>query len=676
MMLTRSLAATAVLSLVLAGAGRALAGGGIFGNTGGNEKAVWLYERGVGEIRWAFTGVDGLYRFEDLDPATYLIHGPGGGVIALIDVEEGETSTLDFAEQPGYDTSTDVWSPARREFGQTFRATGRSLVRVEWWIPGPPVRLSASVHEGGPGGRQIGPTVETEEPVSWFAGLGWAGGAVPLTPGETYYLRIGSTDGAKWNIGMPGPGDVVPDGMAYFDGQPQADSDLAVNIGESGLHPWVSTGHGGHNLGFIAEGPGSGNCLSAGQTFVATTRNVLMAGTDAGWGGDPLSTQFNYAIYEDRPGGKQIGPTCRAGMVSDWGTTAAWFPDDIPLELGKRYYLKYWRADGKPFYSYLSKDVYPQGTAFRDDKPMPDFDLSFSVEGEMTPFSICWPYNIRVTETSGTEATIEWDTGTPSISQVEYGENAYDHVTPASADLAKHHRVTITGLRPGVGCVYRVICDTRLPGSRPLRSRGYQFMTPSEARDRPTMLEPPGPPPPTAPPAHAVRLENPSFEEGAKGWRQVGKAGAATGAVDGYVPHSGDGMWGWRYQYEGRRGQPIVDQTSTYDLLHQTIEVEPGRSHEFSAWILTGDRGSGWGRDSRVRLIVDRSARAEFPDLEHVDDSVATQWFATRDQWVHARLRFKATGDRAVVGFHFWQWWFLRADYLFVDDAQVVPVAE
>ena len=114
------------------------------GNTGGNEQAVWLYQRGVGELHWAFTGVSGSYGFHDLEPATYLVHGPAG-IAALVDVEEGKTVTLDFAGQPGYGGADDVWSPARREFGQTFLAHGTSMHSVGMWLPGPPVPLEERI---------------------------------------------------------------------------------------------------------------------------------------------------------------------------------------------------------------------------------------------------------------------------------------------------------------------------------------------------------------------------------------------------------------------------------------------------------------------------------------------------------------------------------------------------
>ena len=77
------------------------------------------------------------------------------------------------------------------------------------------------------------------------------------------------------------------------------------------------------------------------------------------------------------------------------------------------------------------------------------------------------------------------------------------------------------------------------------------------------------------------------------------------------------------------------------ELLYQRIAVEPGREYEFKAWILTGDRESGWGRNSRISLVVDEHDSDVFDDFTTIDQANMTQWFATRHRWLPVTLRFR-----------------------------------
>ena len=86
---------------------------------------------------------------------------------------------------------------------------------------------------------------------------------------------------------------------------------------------------------------------------------------------------------------------------------------------------------------------------------------------------------------------------------------------------------------------------------------------------------------------------------------------------------------------------------------------------------LTGDRGSGWGRDTRARLAVDEGDAGVLEEFGTVNQANVTQWFATRDRWLPVSLRFKAKSDHVTIGVEFLQWWALETSHLYVDELSV-----
>ena len=110
------------------------------------------------------------------------------------------------------------------------------------------------------------------------------------------------------------------------------------------------------------------------------------------------------------------------------------------------------------------------------------------------------------------------------------------------------------------------------------------------------------------------------------------------------------------------------------EVIYQEIKIQPNTEYELTAWILTGDRGSGWGRDSRIRLAVDETNAGLLENIDTVDQANATQWFATQHLWMPVTLRFKAKNDRCTIGAEFLQWWALEACHLYIDDFSVHPV--
>jgi hypothetical protein len=104
------------------------------------------------------------------------------------------------------------------------------------------------------------------------------------------------------------------------------------------------------------------------------------------------------------------------------------------------------------------------------------------------------------------------------------------------------------------------------------------------------------------------------------------------------------------------------------------VALTAGKEYEFSAWLLTGDRNSGWGRDSRIRIAVDEADAGLFDQWDTVDQANVTQWFATQHEWLRVPLRFTARADHVRIGVEFLQWWAQEASHLYIDELSIRPV--
>jgi hypothetical protein len=224
--------------------------------------------------------------------------------------------------------------------------------------------------------------------------------------------------------------------------------------------------------------------------------------------------------------------------------------------------------------------------------------------------------------------------------------------------------------------------------SRRIYSRIYSFVTLPAGADEPQYDHPI----PAETPAceNAVAVVNPGFERGLEGWQRKARRGrakepesyvadaepfgAATPGTDGYTPHSGRRMYGWTYHgiKDPTWKEPREDWKQ--EIIYQRIEVEPGRAYAFTARLLTGERGSGWGRDTRVRIGVDEADEGLLDSIDTFDRAKVTQWFATKHRWLPVTLRFTPRKKHVTIGVHFLQWWALEANHLYVDDVCVQPL--
>jgi hypothetical protein len=666
----------------------AIAAGKIRGNAGGIERGAALFDRSGELIAWTVTGPSGKYEFGGLKAGEYIML-LDGRIVPKITVTDGETIIVDQSRQPKFALEKEVWGPARVSFAQSFVATGTAVTGFSLWRAAGSGKMLVSLYEDSPAGKRIAGPYETEKDMVWICGSKLPADLFKTTIGKRYALELVDANGKAWNHGMPRAGDVYPDGIAYYDGIAHAESDLGLTIDEAkpGLRCIAAARD---DLHYIPEGPGSGSCLVAGQTFVANAENIVKAYANCGgWGGGVQ--QFVFSIHEDGPGGKQVGPACTVKMVCDWGADIVWFSDAVELTLGKRYYLQYRRTDGGPFYSYLSKNVYKDGRAFRDGKMIDEqFDQLCNIYGEDESGSLIYPYNVQVSKITSTSATVSWQTGNPGDELVHFGTTTHLVQQTGSEDKRNTNRsVTLADLKPGTVYLYRVSSHTHKNSSRRTYSRIYRFMTQPSGGDRPK-YDKPTPEARSTPRADSVRIVNAGFEQGTKGWNRIARAGRekeparfvpnakpfgdSIDGIDGYDPRFGKKLYGWSYfgAEDPTWKEPREDWKR--EVIYKEIKVQPNREYELTAWILTGDRGSGWGRDSRIRLAVDETNVGLLKDIDTVDQANATQWFATQHLWMPVTLKFKAKSDHVTIGAEFLQWWALEACHLYIDDFSVHPV--
>ena len=252
---------------------------------------------------------------------------------------------------------------------------------------------------------------------------------------------------------------------------------------------------------------------------------------------------------------------------------------------------------------------------------------------------------------------------------------------------ATSHSVMVTGLAPSEVYRYRVSSHTHKASSHRTFSRIYSFVTWPEGPDSPRFHRPTEPSP--AADAGENPVANGGFESGLDGWTSIACAGKkgtevfravvppmgeAGGGEDGYTAHSGEKLYGFSYIGSDDPTWTGPAEVWNRELITQTIHVTPDCSYVLEAWLLTGDQGSGWGRDARIRLVVDETGGDLLGAFETADQANATQWFATQHRWLPVRLQFTPRAERVVIGAEFLHWWALEASYLYIDDIRVYPL--
>lgn len=438
---------------------RTMHGGNIIGRiegpTGGGlrEAVCWAIGAGANPATAQGMGMhyDGAYRIEGLSGGVYnmcahrfaglrhaFVHGvevPGSGDVEVVIRHGGAMAA------PGF-----TWLDPVSEAGQTFVATGRHLWSVEMSSAAGGIAVQATVHEGGPGGRQIGPARLGGPALYPPAIFRWGRGEVPLQPGGTYFVRFVRVDGPAWLPCLAKDLDPFPNGHAYLDGKAYPFYDLnmrAVCIDDGYIHE-IST----------QSGYRSDQQFEIGQTFLARGEELRLAQFHLASGAGLMRVSVH-----DGVGGPQIGPAKKTDMGTYFPGTALWGPGELPLTPGKTYCVKLRRDDGRPFGIYGTADGYPDGELYLDGVPSGvDADCTFiSTEPDLPDVVVG---NVRETGITGLTATVAWDTDVAARSYVRYWKGSPPEVwrrfSAYQDTLAQNHVVTLRNLEPATTYAYRV----------------------------------------------------------------------------------------------------------------------------------------------------------------------------------------------------------------------------
>lgn len=245
----------------------------------------------------------------------------------------------DYAMSAGWHT----WR--LRAVGQTFTALSRSITFASAalsGVHGPPVYARFSIHEGGPGGRQIGPSKVVQ--VAEDAAVPWGPDEVPTEPGQTLYLHIESLSGDIFLAAVQPA--CFASGQAFFEATPAPDWELCATVagqisdadfvrlvGRDGgsavklLNPSFESGI----EGWLLDGPcGAVVGCDAGVTPMWGTRMFGWTNADKGEGSRSfvyqavkvvkgLSYRFSGSVYTDHDGGRSSDVKVRLTVLPGGG---------------------------------------------------------------------------------------------------------------------------------------------------------------------------------------------------------------------------------------------------------------------------------------------------------------------------------------------------------------------
>lgn len=509
-----------------------------------------------------------------------------------------------------------------QEFGQTFVATGPvTMIYLRNPLVANSPTLTLTVHDGGPGGVQIG--VSRTLPKDLDIRVIYGYGEMPTVKGNSYYVRIRSSGGGAVLSQMdprPDFSDPMPGGWLYLGNgstvtpYPDRDLGLVIMSDDDGLITNLHTRQSGTDV----------DGTSVGQTFVARGVSLISA---AFWLADPADPIYVVRVYQNGPGGAAVG-TAKRGRPprpgADPEMLVTWAPGECPLITGQTYYVEVTKDGGGVFNvaNVNRTDPFPFGQAYLNDVPLGGVDLAGTLMEEESASSATRPTVQFVAEPTVVEwlrdsnrVTIAWTTDVPSDSEVtyvaDYPPYVFTNYVPA---LVTTHTVTLTDLQPHT--LYHFQVRSTATNYRDVVSRDFVACTR---------------------PASSNLLVNGNFEQGSglPGWTKTG--GVNIHASDGtsfFSLKPTNGNWFCQGAVNG--------DTSDGYLFQRVTGVTPGDDYTFSAWVLTAHREdvghpSAWKYD-----VWDRDTRLIHMRLG-IDPTGATNPTASTVQWtprMYSHLRY------------------------------------
>lgn len=580
---------------------------------------------------------------------------------AAVEITQRRVNVLDIVMDFPYVADGVVWGPAFREIAQTYTASQTELAGMSLLVASSDGEFIATVHEGGPDGKQLGaPRTFTSGGSGSYGWVRWMAGEVPTTPGEIYCIKMRRADGETWSPYLHATGDVYAGGMAWFDGRPEPETDVALFIVEQPPDMVRALQLTPHEEGWTTG--------TQRVHVKSRARNIRYIQVDA-IGPTAFCNRFVCRIWSAADPtqlihGPMIFDHACGGPGDEYLAAFVYGPKDVPLEIGEELII-----DIK-YYPGGDHDTPVSGQEGVVEK------MRVTVYGDPDVDPLPVPSNQRVSFPTPDTMEIAWDRSYPSPVEVQFwrrdgGERVVRMVEPADSS------VVMTGLEPG-GVYWFTITALGAHG-KPWKSPVYQAQMPGgdapKAEPRSHLHHPPHPeaflalaPLPLSvdslyQPSGAgeiVPLRNAGFEEALEGWQFAGPTGIeATGTDYRIEPPEGRQMAGYHHRAGDEREQVFAE-----DELYQVVEVEPGVEYELSLLAYTDVFGAPRG-DVRVRLLTDAAGKGVFTGHG------GSQWYWTEGKWMRFTRRFVAASDQAAVGFAVFRWRDTDRAIAFVDDVQL-----
>jgi len=429
------------LTLTLVAA--ALAAGRLVGNArtdgGFGMKEHWLYlqRAGASGAHVGYTPDDGWYDFATVASGDYCLFD-SERYIGDVYVPEGGLVRYDL------DRDADFWASGggyetAHEIGQTFVAIGTHITRLYIDVGNLDRIYVLTLHEGGRGGPQVGPTRSIHRsstgPIIGY----YRHGEMPVTPGQTYYAKLVSDIGAIISVQCAGENQ-YPYGEAYFDGAPDPELDFRAefNAERDGLilnHPLLGAGYNGM----------SGRSL--GQTMVATGNYIVAVGALLTYGSEPQPIGTEVSVWEGFYGGPEICPRKSIGGLNDWMHGVGWVLGECPVTPGQQYYVRWTRRYLEQWFiaMYNQGNFWPDGHLWTEENPHTDSDAGAWIIEHTGQDYIDFSH-VRATELGAGQVSVKWSTAVACSSQVRWEVAGASAMSALDQTDVSEHEVLVSGV--------------------------------------------------------------------------------------------------------------------------------------------------------------------------------------------------------------------------------------
>jgi len=311
-------------------------------------------------------------------------------VVRDVQVVDGQVSVVNpelNLDYSCYHMGDGEWTEFNSPWFQTFVATGTSINRIQFRIPGWNCSsIAVSVHESNGGNiltwPQVGPT-KTVSPGYGDLWVGYRSGEVPTTPGKTYAIKLTGL-GSNPNFAIYRR---IEDGHGYAQGQAYdangnpRNMDLLICVfsdNDGTIIPYIDT-----TIGNVEDLAGTAHTW--GQTFRAT--GVALAAVDCFIAASTWDIDVTFRIREGGPNGPQVGPTKTAQALYQASTCGlvgvSYAPGEVMLTPGNTYYIEMTSPDSPTFAAYKfhsqADNGYPYGDAYKDGVRQQNVDLEMTI---------------------------------------------------------------------------------------------------------------------------------------------------------------------------------------------------------------------------------------------------------------------------------------------------------